>query len=320
MASNAFDQLGKVVARLIETVPFFKGLKPAELFEFLAKAQQTPYPRGATVFSEGDEAAQQLFLIMKGSCDVLKTLADGSRDVVQTLEVGQCFGEMALVDSQPRSATVVAKSDALLLGFTGDFVAEFPNIAFRLYENLARIIAQRHLDAERELKLNLRPVCEETCVKEITKDLPPPAGQISTRGLAALAQLGDPYNVATGGYVVKANSYGQNMYVVLEGELAVSKEIEGEETCVAVLGRGNYFGETALVSEEHGRTANVKAVADAKLVRLNAGHLQKAPAVGALIYRELARIFSLRLRRSTKILMQTVGQECQRDCPLVAPE
>ncbi len=318
MASNAFDQLERVVGRLIESVPFFKSLKPAELFEFLSKAKQTPFARGEVVFREGDEAAQQLFLIMKGSCDVKKTLADGSSDVVQTLNMGQCFGEMALVDNQPRSATVVAKTDAMLMGFNGDFLTAFPHIAFRLYENLARIIAQRYLDAEKELKQNLRPVCEETCVQEITRDMPPPSGQIGSRGLTALAQLGQPYTVAAGEYVVKENSLGQNMYIVMEGELAVSKTVDGEENCVAVLKRGNYFGETALVSDEHGRTANVRAIDAVKLIRMDAGHLQKAPEVGALIYKELARIFSMRLRRSTRVLMQTVGKECHRDCSLLS--
>ena len=318
MASNVFDQLEKVVGRLIETVPFFKGLKPAEVFEFLSKAKQTTFKKGEVVFREGDEAAQQLYLVMKGSCEVRKTLADGSSDVVHTLDVGQCIGEMALVDNQPRSATVVAKTDALLLGCDGDFVGAFPNIAFRLYENLAHIIAQRHLDVDRELKLNLRPVCEETCVKEITKTMPPPAGVIGSRGLTALMELGQPYAVAKGEYVVKENSLGQNMYIVLEGELAVSKAVEGEESRLAVLKRGAYFGETALVSEDHGRTANVQALDNAKLIRLNASHLQKTPALGALIYKELARIFSMRLRRSTQVLMQTVGRECQRDCPMMA--
>lgn len=318
MASNVFDQLERVVGRLIETVPFFKGLKPAEVFEFLSKAKQTNFNRGEVVFREGDAAEQQIFLVMKGSCEVRKSLADGGSDVVQTLSVGQCIGEMALVDNQPRSATVVAKTDALLLGFDGDFVTSFPHIAFRLYENLAHIIARRNYDVDHELKQNLRPVCEETCVKEIAKDLPPPAGMIGSRGLTALMQLGQPYAVAKGEYVVKANSLGQNMYIVLEGELAVSREVEGEECRLALLKRGNYFGETALVSEDRGRTANVQALDNAKLVRLNASHLQKAPELGALIYKELARIFSMRLRRSTLVLMQTVGRECHRDCPMMA--
>lgn len=316
MSTNSFMQLQKAVARLIETVPFFKGLKPADLFNFLSKATQTNYARGEIVFSEGDEGEQTIYLIMKGSFDVKKRLEDGSVDVVDTLEMGQCFGEMALVDNQPRSATVVAKADGLLLGFTGDFLGTFPDIAFRLYENLARIIAQRYLEIEKETRMLLLPVCEIECFNRILRDMPPPSGRIGPKGLSALSQLGQPYTVAAKEFVVKEKTLGQNMYIVLEGFLEVCKTVEGEPVRIAALERGNYFGETALVSDDFGRTASVLAVEDSKLVRLNAGHLQKAPEMGSLVYKELARIFSMRLRRSTKAYMQTYGKECHVGCPM----
>lgn len=317
MASNAFDQLGRIVARLIENVAFFKGLKQAELFEFLAKAKHENLTKGATVFSEGDEAAQAIYLVIRGAVEVRKSLPDGTSELVNSLGVGECFGEMALVDAQPRSASVVAKEDSVLLAFTGNFLASFPGIAYRLYENLARIIAERHLEKEQELKFHLRPVCNDTCVAEIVRDMPPASAQISARGMATLAQIGQAYAVAAGEYVVKENAFGQNMYVVLEGALEVSRNVAGEALRLALLRRGNYFGEVALVSSDHGRTADVVAVEDAKLIRINAGHLQKSPEMGAAIYKELARIFSMRLRRSTRIYMQTVGRDCQLDCPMV---
>jgi CRP-like cAMP-binding protein len=247
----------------------------------------------------------------------MKTMPDGTEDTVGTLAVGECFGEMALVDNQPRSATVLAREDCICLKCTRTGVANFQNIAFKLYENLARIIAERYLDMEKQLKLQLKPMCRDVCVAEITKDMPNVAAEIGPRSLLTLSEIGEPYNVPAHGVVVKENAYGQNMYIVLEGELEVRRTVGRETTVLAVLSCGNYFGETALVSVDHGRSADVVAAMDTRLVRLNANHLQKHPDLGALVYRELAKIFSIRLRRSTQVFMRTVGRNCHEDCELL---
>jgi CRP-like cAMP-binding protein len=317
MALDASDQLGNVATRLIQNVPFFKGLKPSELFDFLGKAKQTVIKPHQVAFHEGDEESQAMYIIVKGAVEISKTLPDGTKEIVGTLGSGQCFGEMALADKQPRSATATAKADTVVLAFTGDFLAAFPQIAFRLYENLARIIAQRYLALEHEMRGIMQPVCKVNCVDPVVKDLPPITGQIGPRGLETLASLGSFMNVPAGEYVVKENTVGQYMYIVFEGTFEVTKVIEDEPMRLALLQRGNYFGEVALVSDQHGRLADVRAVEDTKLLRLNNAHLQKSPHVGAVIYRELCRVFSMRLRRTTLVHMQTIGRGCHNDCPVL---
>lgn len=316
MAIDASDQLGNMAVRLIQNVPLFKGLKPAELFEFLAKARQTPIKSGRVLFREGDDQDQAMYIIVQGSIEIGKDLPGGGHEIVDTLGSGQCFGEMALADKQPRSATAIARADTVVLAFTGDFLGAFPQIAFRLYENLARIIARRYLDIEHEMRSIMQPVCKVHCVDPIVKDLPPLTGQIGPRGLDTLAELGSFMDVPACEYVVRENTVGQYMYVVFEGSVEVTKVIEGMPMRVVLLQRGNYFGETALASDRHGRLADVRVVDDAKLLRLNNAHLQKSPHVGAVIYRELSRIFSMRLRRSTLVYLKTIARGCYKDCPM----
>lgn len=317
MALDNSDQLGNVAARLIQNVAFFKGMKPAEVFDFLAKAKQTVIKNGQVVFNQGDEDDPAMFIIVKGSVEIVKTLPDGKREIVGTLDSGQCFGEMALADKQPRSATATAKADTVVLAFTGDFLSAFPQIAFRLYENLARIIAGRFLDMEQEMRGIMQPCCKVHCVDPTLKGLEPITGQIGPRGMETLAQLGGFIDVPKGEYVVRENTVGQYMYVLFEGSLEVSQVIEHAPLRIAMLAPGNYFGETALASGEHRRLADVVAVEDSKVLRFNYPQLQKAPPVGAVIYKELARIFSMRMRRSTLVYVKTIGRGCYKECPLI---
>jgi CRP/FNR family transcriptional regulator, cyclic AMP receptor protein len=67
------------------------------------------FPAGATIFSEGDEA-DRMYVISDGTVSLS---IDG--DVVETLGPGGLFGEMAVIDREPRSASAVAESDATLV-------------------------------------------------------------------------------------------------------------------------------------------------------------------------------------------------------------
>jgi CRP/FNR family cyclic AMP-dependent transcriptional regulator len=67
------------------------------------------FTAGRTVFSEGDRG-EHLFAVVKGAVDLII----GGK-VVETVEEGGVFGEMALVEEQPRVATAVIKTDASLV-------------------------------------------------------------------------------------------------------------------------------------------------------------------------------------------------------------
>jgi CRP/FNR family transcriptional regulator, cyclic AMP receptor protein len=80
-------------------------------FSVLGRASQESrtYSAGDIIFSAG-EAASELFVVKQGSVD----LKINDR-VVETVSEGGAFGEMALIDSEPRSATAVAATDVTLV-------------------------------------------------------------------------------------------------------------------------------------------------------------------------------------------------------------
>ncbi len=70
-------------------------------------------PAGTVIFQEGDEP-DVAYLVVAGSLKVT-TLRDGQEIVVTTVKPMQMFGELALIESAPRSATVTAVEDSELM-------------------------------------------------------------------------------------------------------------------------------------------------------------------------------------------------------------
>ena len=74
------------------------------LFEHASDAK--PVAAGTTIFSAGDER-DHMYAVVEGKVDIV---VNGR--VVETVESGGIFGEMALIEKEPRTATAVARSDA----------------------------------------------------------------------------------------------------------------------------------------------------------------------------------------------------------------
>lgn len=97
---------------LLRPVPIFRGLSRGALLEVARKSVEVTYPRDAVVIREGDPG-DSLGVIVKGTVEVRK----GDR-VVAELTTGDFFGELSLIDGEPRSADVVATDDVTLLKLT----------------------------------------------------------------------------------------------------------------------------------------------------------------------------------------------------------
>jgi glutaminase len=104
------------------------------------------FPRGSLVFQAGQPAAE-LLIILKGKASVVLTLPSGQACRVTTCTPGMTFGEMALLDQAPRSATVRADNaiDALALPLEefNSLSASEPEIGAKLLANMARQLSAR---------------------------------------------------------------------------------------------------------------------------------------------------------------------------------
>lgn len=125
----------------LRKVPLFQSLPEDELHGFVPLVRERHYAKGAVILSQGD-VGEALFLIGSGQVKVTMIAEDGREVILSVLKTGDFFGEMALVDDEPRSAHVVAMADTMLLQLRrDDFRARLrssPEVAIALLRELSR--------------------------------------------------------------------------------------------------------------------------------------------------------------------------------------
>jgi CRP/FNR family cyclic AMP-dependent transcriptional regulator len=114
---------------LLATVPLFEGLPERDLATLSGRLEEKRFAVGARVFAQG-EAGTSMYIVVSGTVQVfLPSERDGGpRVVLADLRAGQYFGELALFDDKPRSASVEALVDTVVLQLTReDFAAYLAN-------------------------------------------------------------------------------------------------------------------------------------------------------------------------------------------------
>lgn len=98
----------------LREVYFFKDLSDDEVSGIEALCKEDRFERGAVIFRE-NAPAERFFIVLDGMVEVWKDYASPTPDLLAVHGQGHLFGEMALIDDLPRSATVVAKTDTTVL-------------------------------------------------------------------------------------------------------------------------------------------------------------------------------------------------------------
>jgi len=128
-------------ADFLATVPLFKSLDAAELVHFGQLVREKHYPKGSVILFE-DDPGDALFVIREGRVKVVLSAGSGREVILGILGVGEHFGELSLIDDQPRSANVIAMEESVLLVLRReDFrkrVEAMPSIAWSLLAELSR--------------------------------------------------------------------------------------------------------------------------------------------------------------------------------------
>ena len=128
-------------ADFLASVPLLARIPAPELQRLAELTREKQYPKGSVVLFEGDPG-DSLFLVRSGRVKVVLVGEDGREVILGILGVGEHFGELSLIDQQPRSAHVIAMEDASLLVLRSeDFkrrVEAAPEISWAMLAELAR--------------------------------------------------------------------------------------------------------------------------------------------------------------------------------------
>jgi CRP/FNR family cyclic AMP-dependent transcriptional regulator len=145
---------GQVDREFLARIPIFAGLPPEILDRFIAAGQVMDMPAACQLLGEGDPA-RSVFVVCEGALEIRKRGASGADIRVAVLHAGDCVGEMALIDIQPRSATVATLTPArvfrLELSEIGKLHRSHPEVFTFLVMNIAREISRRLRRADQVL-------------------------------------------------------------------------------------------------------------------------------------------------------------------------
>jgi CRP/FNR family transcriptional regulator, cyclic AMP receptor protein len=146
---------------LLCTSPMLVGLTADEFDALLGIGQVGQWSARGRIVTEGTPS-DALFILLRGSVQVEKEAA-GRRPVVLAVlqQPGDCFGEMSLIDIQPRSAHICAREDVELLALPKKqltaLFGQFPRIQMTIILNIARNLSLRLREADERIVALSRP-------------------------------------------------------------------------------------------------------------------------------------------------------------------
>jgi CRP-like cAMP-binding protein len=129
------------ISRLWQVTPLFEGIPPKHIEFLCRKMHVRQFHQDEIIFNQGDQAAGAI-LVMQGSVKIM-----ANRTQLALLEAGDFFGEIALAETERRTADASAVTSSTLVFFLKQDLEEWieyqPRLGARFLMNLAATLAQR---------------------------------------------------------------------------------------------------------------------------------------------------------------------------------
>ncbi len=254
-AAKAASDFSRIVGypQALHAIPLLSELPKDAFVQVCKQVRALRLPSGAMVIREG-EMGRSFFWLALGSVRVFKTDLRGAQTDLAKLGEGALFGEMALIQASPRTASVEALGDADLLEIDAQALA-----------NMAE-----HLDT---VALALDRFARDRLLNNLMATSPIFRPFNRQQRLDLLRRFSG-HEVSPGTIVINEGDEGRGLYVVLSGEMEVTKEQEGHQVPLARLKSGDVFGEISLI-KGFPATATVKAAKQSTVLFLDRIYFQR---------------------------------------------
>ena len=136
---------------VLERCPLLAGLEHEDLTHLAAHAQARRFPAGETIIRVG-QPGSSLFVVVEGVVEVQEAQVGPPRAATPRYGPGAMFGEYALMTGQPRSASVMARTDVLVFEITKDDLQPVLTRRPELAASLATILAERQRSVDEDAR------------------------------------------------------------------------------------------------------------------------------------------------------------------------
>jgi len=231
------------VAAFLQLIPLFSGLDEVELLAICSHIRLHRFSGGRKIIQQGD-SGDCFYTIVSGEVDVVYEDASGRERVVETLSTGDSFGEIALIEKVPRTASIVAKVPTAVFEINRESFEKFIVSSVGGKEKITEVIRLGKL-------LMSNPLFSFMSPKQIS---------------SVIMKFGYESCIA-GATVFSQGDKGDKFYLIKEGTVHVKRVEESRVVIDKTLEQGQFFGEIALIREIP-RTASVKAISDCSFATL----------------------------------------------------
>ena len=124
----------------LESSKLFRHLPAGELLKLRAVSRESSFSAGQSIFKEGDPA-DGMYIVKTGQVQISALLETGERQILSQVSPGDVFGEMAVLDNQPRSASASAERDSSVYFVPRDELVtlfqDFPDLAMNMVQEIS---------------------------------------------------------------------------------------------------------------------------------------------------------------------------------------